>query len=51
MTQGLSGKIPSSVSNHGGNNLDTTPAWVRRIPAIADAVSDRVEVLLDAAFD
>jgi heme/flavin dehydrogenase (mycofactocin system) len=36
-----------SVSNHGGNNLDTTPATVRMLPAIAEAVGDRVEVLLD----
>ncbi len=36
-----------SVSNHGGNNLDGTPATIRALPAIADAVGDRVEVLLD----
>jgi L-lactate dehydrogenase (cytochrome) len=36
-----------SVSNHGGNNLDTTPASVRALPAIADAVGDEIEVLLD----
>jgi heme/flavin dehydrogenase (mycofactocin system) len=36
-----------SVSNHGGNNLDTTPAPIRILPAIAEAVGDRVEVLLD----
>ncbi len=36
-----------SVSNHGGNNLDGTPASVRALPAIAEAVGDRVEVLLD----
>jgi len=36
-----------SVSNHGGNNLDGTPASIRALPAIADAVGDRVEVLLD----
>ena len=36
-----------SVSNHGGNNLDTTPATIRVLPAIADAVGDRIEVLLD----
>ncbi|MET9856589.1 pre-mycofactocin synthase MftD [Streptomyces sp. NPDC006450] len=36
-----------SVSNHGGNNLDTTPAPVRLMPAIADAVGHEVEVLLD----
>ena len=36
-----------SVSNHGGNNLDSTPATIRVLPAIADAVGDQVEVLLD----
>jgi pre-mycofactocin synthase len=36
-----------SVSNHGGNNLDGTPATVRVLPSIADAVGDQVEVLLD----
>ena len=33
-----------SVSNHGGNNLDGTPAPIRALPAIADAVGDDVEV-------
>ena len=33
-----------SVSNHGGNNLDGTPAPIRALPAIADAVGDQVEV-------
>ncbi|MBX6354751.1 MAG: mycofactocin biosynthesis FMN-dependent deaminase MftD [Micromonosporaceae bacterium] len=36
-----------SVSNHGGNNLDGTPATIRVLPSIVDAVGDRVEVLLD----
>jgi L-lactate dehydrogenase (cytochrome)/glycolate oxidase len=36
-----------SVSNHGGNNLDGTPASIRALPAIADVVGDQVEVLLD----
>ncbi len=36
-----------SVSNHGGNNLDGTPATIRVLPSIAAAVGDRVEVLLD----
>ena len=38
-----------SVSNHGGNNLDGTPATIRALPAIADAVAAEVEVLLDGA--
>ena len=36
-----------SVSNHGGNNLDGTPASIRALPVIADAVGEQVEVLLD----
>jgi L-lactate dehydrogenase (cytochrome)/glycolate oxidase len=36
-----------SVSNHGGNNLDGTPATIRMLPGIAQAVGDQVEVLLD----
>lgn len=36
-----------SVSNHGGNNLDGTPAPLRSLPAIVDAVGDQIEILLD----
>ncbi|MCW2490831.1 MAG: putative FMN-dependent alpha-hydroxyacid dehydrogenase [Frankiales bacterium] len=36
-----------SVSNHGGNNLDGTPAPIRALPAIAGAVGDQLEILLD----
>ena len=36
-----------SVSNHGGNNLDGTPAAIRLLPAVAEAVGGEVEVLLD----
>jgi L-lactate dehydrogenase (cytochrome)/glycolate oxidase len=39
-----------SVSNHGGNNLDGTPAPIRALPAIAEAVGDEVEVLLDGGI-
>jgi pre-mycofactocin synthase len=39
-----------SVSNHGGNNLDGTPASIRALPAIADAVGDQIEVLLDGGI-
>jgi pre-mycofactocin synthase len=39
-----------SVSNHGGNNLDGTPAAIRALPAIADAVGDQVEVLMDGGI-
>jgi len=36
-----------SVSNHGGNNLDGTPASIRALPTVVAAVGDQVEVLLD----
>jgi heme/flavin dehydrogenase (mycofactocin system) len=36
-----------SVSNHGGNNVDGTPATIRALPAIAEAVGGEIEVLLD----
>jgi L-lactate dehydrogenase (cytochrome)/glycolate oxidase len=39
-----------SVSNHGGNNLDGTPAPIRALPAIAEAVGDQVELLLDGGI-
>ncbi|GAA2592577.1 mycofactocin biosynthesis FMN-dependent deaminase MftD [Winogradskya consettensis] len=39
-----------SVSNHGGNNLDTTPATIRLLPSIAAAVGDQIEVLLDGGI-
>ncbi len=39
-----------SVSNHGGNNLDTTPAPIRALPLIADAVGDRIEVVMDGGI-
>jgi heme/flavin dehydrogenase (mycofactocin system) len=36
-----------SVSNHGGNNLDGTPAAIRMVKPIADAVGGQVEVVMD----
>jgi len=39
-----------SVCNHGGNNLDGTPATIRLLPDIARAVGDQVEVLLDGGI-
>ncbi|MGY1743788.1 MULTISPECIES: pre-mycofactocin synthase MftD [unclassified Blastococcus] len=44
------GATAISVSNHGGNNLDGTPASIRALPAIAEAVGDQVEVLLDGGI-
>jgi pre-mycofactocin synthase len=42
-----SGAAAISVSNHGGNNVDTTPASIRLLPAIAAAVGSQLEVVLD----
>jgi heme/flavin dehydrogenase (mycofactocin system) len=39
-----------SVSNHGGNNLDGTPASIRALPAVAGAVGGQLEVLLDGGI-
>ena len=36
-----------SVSNHGGNNLDTTPATIRVLSSIVETVDGQAEVLLD----
>ena len=36
-----------SVSNHGGNNLDGTPATIRVLPSVVDAVGHEVEIVLD----
>ena len=44
------GATAISVSNHGGNNLDGTPASIRVLPGIAEAVGDQVEVLLDGGI-
>jgi isopentenyl diphosphate isomerase/L-lactate dehydrogenase-like FMN-dependent dehydrogenase len=38
------------VSNHGGNDLDGTPASIRALPGVADAVGGQVEVLLDGGI-
>ena len=39
-----------SVSNHGGNNLDGTPATIRVLQPIAESVGDQIEVLLDGGI-
>jgi len=44
------GATAISVSNHGGNNLDGTPASIRALPAVVDAVGDQIEVLLDGGI-
>ncbi|MPZ00797.1 MAG: mycofactocin biosynthesis FMN-dependent deaminase MftD [Actinophytocola sp.] len=44
------GATAISVSNHGGNNLDSTPAAIRALPGVADAVGDQIEVVLDGGI-
>ena len=39
-----------SVSNHGGNNLDSTPAPIRVLPSIVAAVGDEIEVVMDGGI-
>ena len=38
------------VSNHGGRQLDTVPAGAEALPAIAEAVGDQVDVLVDGGI-
>jgi 4-hydroxymandelate oxidase len=38
------------ISNHGGRQLDTVPAAIELLPAIAGAVSNRVPLLLDGGI-
>lgn len=44
------GATAISVSNHGGNNLDGTPASIRALPGIVAAVGGQTEVLLDGGI-
>ena len=44
------GATAISVSNHGGNNLDSTLATIRCLPGVVDAVGDQIEVLLDGGI-
>lgn len=41
------GATALSVSNHGGNNLDGTPASIRALAAVVEAVGDEAEIVLD----
>lgn len=38
------------VSNHGGRQLDSTPASVRALPEIVSAVNSQVEILVDGGI-
>jgi isopentenyl diphosphate isomerase/L-lactate dehydrogenase-like FMN-dependent dehydrogenase len=44
------GATAISVSNHGGNNLDGTPAPIRVLPEVVAAVGDRIEVVMDGGI-
>src|ERR1700747_1683114 len=44
------GATAVSVSNHGGNDMDGTPATIRALPAVAAPVGGQVEVLLDGGI-
>ena len=39
-----------SVSNHGGNNLDGTPGVIRMLPAVAEAVGNDIEIVMDGGI-
>lgn len=44
------GATAVSVSNHGGNNIDSTPASIRALAPVADAVGGQIEVLFDGGI-
>jgi 4-hydroxymandelate oxidase len=44
---GVAGLI---VSNHGGRDLDTTPATIEALPLIADHVAGRIPLLIDGGI-
>jgi L-lactate dehydrogenase (cytochrome) len=47
MNSGAEGIV---VSNHGGRQLDSAPSSISALPRIADAVSDRIEVMMDGGI-
>jgi isopentenyl diphosphate isomerase/L-lactate dehydrogenase-like FMN-dependent dehydrogenase len=38
------------VSNHGARQLDTVPATIDALPAVAEAIDNRIEVLIDGGI-
>lgn len=38
------------VSNHGGRQLDATPSTIKALPAVAEAVDGRIDVLFDGGI-
>jgi isopentenyl diphosphate isomerase/L-lactate dehydrogenase-like FMN-dependent dehydrogenase len=47
LDRGIAGLI---VSNHGGRQLDTSESTIRILPAFAEAVEERVPLLVDSGF-
>ena len=45
--EGVAGVI---VSNHGGRNLDTLPATIDALPAVAEKVAGRIPLLMDGGI-
>jgi pre-mycofactocin synthase len=44
------GATAIGVSNHGGNNLDTTPSPLRFLPSVVDAVGKQAEITFDSGI-
>ena len=44
------GAAAISVSNHGGNNLDSTPSPLRALPVLAEAVGRDIDVVMDSGI-
>lgn len=44
------GATAVSVSTHAGNNIDGTPAPIRVLPEVVDAVGDHIEVVMDSGI-
>ena len=44
------GATAISVSNHGGNNIDSSPAPIRVLPEVANAVGSEVQVIMDGGI-
>lgn len=44
------GATAISVSNHGGNNIDSSPAPIRVLPEVVAAVGDQCQVMMDGGI-
>lgn len=44
------GATAISVSNHGGNNIDSSPAPIRVLPEVVDAVGHEIQVIMDGGI-